>query len=121
MQAGGALLRSFVGFLRQYGSERSVRTFFEPTPLAIDGPCPSQQLGFGRDVFLDSSLQATKRIPNCSAFIHMPTLLSPLNALAACLAILTVPVATIPFKAQTLFLSGMLNSTHALLSPDSST
>jgi hypothetical protein len=55
----------------------------------------------------------TKHLANSSALVHVSALLSALNALAAGFAILAVPVAAIPSKAQPLFLFRILNSAHA--------
>jgi hypothetical protein len=68
---------------------------------------------------LNESLEPPKHLANRSALVHVSALLSALNALAARFAVLAVPIAAIPRKAQTLLFLWILNSAHTAALPPS--
>lgn len=110
---GVELLGLVFCFLRQNDSERSVRLLLESTALAINDPRLNQKFGFDRYVVLNASLEPAEHLANSSAFVHVSALLSASNALATGLAILAVPIAAIPFEAQTLFFFRVIHSAHS--------
>jgi hypothetical protein len=86
-------------------------------PLAINDLCPSLQFGLCCYFFLNIALYSTEDVTHSPAFVHVPALLSPSNALAAGLVVLAVPIAAIPFETQSLFCLRVLNGTHTGVSP----